>query len=114
MKCIDQAIADFTEAIRLDPNYANAYNNRGLAYDDKGDFARAIEDYTQAIRFEPRHVNAHTNRGADYAETGQFDKAIADYNEAIKIDPDYASAYSTGPMLTPMFGRFGPGDRGLH
>src|SRR5260370_13509566 len=46
----DRAIADFTEAIRLKPNYSHAYDNRGVAYPDKGDPNRAIADLTEAIR----------------------------------------------------------------
>jgi tetratricopeptide (TPR) repeat protein len=58
------AIADFTEAIRLDPDYAAAYNKRGLAYHDgKKDYDRAIADYTQAIRLDPNYANAYNNRG---------------------------------------------------
>jgi tetratricopeptide (TPR) repeat protein len=57
----DRAIEDFTAALRIDPNYANAYNNRGNAYDDKGMYDRAIEDYTAALRIDPNHPNAKTN-----------------------------------------------------
>jgi len=46
----DKAIADSTEAIRLDPTLAGAYNNRGLAYAEKGDFDKAVSDYSEAIR----------------------------------------------------------------
>jgi tetratricopeptide (TPR) repeat protein len=57
----DNAIADYTEALRLNPNYAAAYNNRGSAYDDKGMPDRAIEDYTAALRINPNHANARNN-----------------------------------------------------
>ena len=51
----DRAIADYTEAIRLDPKYANAYNNRGVSLQaDKGDYDRAIADYNEAIRLDPK------------------------------------------------------------
>jgi tetratricopeptide (TPR) repeat protein len=49
----DRAIADFDEAIRLDPKSAFAYNNRGGAYASKGDYARAIADYDQALTLDP-------------------------------------------------------------
>jgi tetratricopeptide (TPR) repeat protein len=45
----DRAIADYSEAIRLDPKYASAYNNRGTACRAKGDNDRAIADYSEAI-----------------------------------------------------------------
>ena len=50
----DKAIADFTEAIRLDPKYAEAYCNRGCAYRNKGDYDKAIADFTEAIRLNPK------------------------------------------------------------
>jgi tetratricopeptide (TPR) repeat protein len=43
-----QAIADYTEAIRLDPKYALAYNNRGNAYEKKGEKLKAAEDFARA------------------------------------------------------------------
>src|SRR5262245_34142858 len=46
----DRAIADFTEAIRLDRSYMLAYHGRGVAWSLKGEFDRAIEDFTEAIR----------------------------------------------------------------
>src|SRR5215468_7218949 len=46
----DRAIADFNEAIRLDPKIAMFQANRGLSYSNKGDYERAITDYDQAIR----------------------------------------------------------------
>src|SRR6478609_5042777 len=51
----DRAIADYTEAIRLDPKFAVAYANRGLAHSDKGDTRRAIADYNEAIRLDPKN-----------------------------------------------------------
>ena len=50
----DKAIADYTEAIRLDPKNAEAYCNRGHAYEEKGDYDKAIADCTEAIRLDPK------------------------------------------------------------
>jgi tetratricopeptide (TPR) repeat protein len=90
----ESAIADFTEAIRLDPNYTAAYYNRGNAYNNKGDNDRAIADYTQAIRLDPNYAAAYNNRGIAYNDKGDNDRAIADFNQAIRLDPNYAIAYS--------------------
>ena len=89
----DRAIADYTEAIRLDPKFAIAYNNRGLAYRDKGDTDRAIADFTEAIRLDPKFANAYASRGVAYRDKGDMDRAIADYTEAIRLDPKLAIAY---------------------
>jgi tetratricopeptide (TPR) repeat protein len=90
----DRAIADFTQAIQLDPTYAAVYSNRGIAYAEKGDYDRAIADYNQAIQFDPTYAAAYSNRGIVYAEKGDYDRAIADYNQAIQLDPTYAAVYS--------------------
>ncbi|GHU21241.1 hypothetical protein FACS1894172_08980 [Spirochaetia bacterium] len=89
----DRAIAEFTEAIRINPQYANAYNWRGWAYYDKGEYDRAIADYTQAIRIDPQDANAYNWRGWVYDDKGEYDRAIADYTQAIRIDPQDTSAY---------------------
>jgi tetratricopeptide (TPR) repeat protein len=90
----DKAIADLTEAIRLDPNDAIAYYNRGILYYKKNDCDSAIADYTEAIRLDPNDVCAYNNRGNVYNENGDWDKAIADYTEAIRLDPNNAKAYN--------------------
>ena len=54
------------QAIRLNPSYAHAFFNRGLAYDDKKDFDRAIQDYTEAIRLNPSDAPVFFNRGLAY------------------------------------------------
>ena len=48
----DKAIADYTEAIRIDPARADAFCGRGMAYAREADFDKAIADYTEAIRLE--------------------------------------------------------------
>jgi tetratricopeptide (TPR) repeat protein len=90
----DRAIADFTQAIRLDQDNAKTYNERGNIYDHKGDYDRAIADYNQAIRLNPDYASAYSNRGVAYLRKGDYDRAIADYNQAIQLDPDEAVGYN--------------------
>jgi tetratricopeptide (TPR) repeat protein len=92
----DRAIADYTEAIRLNPDYATAYNNRGNVYhNNKKDYDRAIADYTEALRIDPKYVIAYNNRGRAYYNKKDYDRAIEDYNEAVRFDPDNAAAKSS-------------------
>lgn len=84
---LDRAIADYSEAIRLDPNYALPFANRGRMYVAKGDRARGIPDFTEAIRLDPKDGHFFSDRGNAYYGTGERDRAIADYNEAIRLDP---------------------------
>ena len=73
---------------------AFALNNRGFAYDVKGDHDRAIADYNEAIRLKPDDAAVFNNRGFVYDKMGDHDRAIADYNEAIRLKPDLANAFN--------------------
>jgi tetratricopeptide (TPR) repeat protein len=86
----DRAVADLNEAIRLDPNNARAFNNRGVVWDDDD---RAIADYSEAIRLKPNEADYYTNRGTQWSAKGDFDRAIADYDQAIKLSPKAAFLY---------------------
>jgi tetratricopeptide (TPR) repeat protein len=88
----DRAIADHTEAIRLNPSYAPFYNYRGDSYFAKGDYDRAIADYNEAIRLNPRDAAAYAARGNAYRAKNDFARAKADYDEAIRLDPRKAAA----------------------
>ena len=94
---LDGALADFDEAVRLDPNLAAAYMNRGAVYAAKNEYDKSIEDSTKAIDLKPSKTDdlatAYSNRGAAYIGKGEFDKAIADADEALKIKSDYAKPY---------------------
>ena len=89
----DKAIADYSEAIRLDPKYALAYYNRGSPGSRKKEYDKAIADYTEAIRLDPKYALAYNNRGVAWSDKKDYDKAIADYSEAIRLDPKDNAAY---------------------
>jgi Tfp pilus assembly protein PilF len=86
-------IADYNEAIELNPNHADAYYKRGDAYDELGEYEKAIADYNKAIELDPNHALAYLNRGCAYGEIGEYGKAIADYNKVIELRPNHALAY---------------------
>ncbi len=87
-------IADLTEAIGLNPRFAEAYNNRGVAYYKKGDLDSAIRDCTEAIHLNPEFAEAFNNRGFVRYYKDDLDGAIADYTEAIRLKSQYAEPYS--------------------
>jgi uncharacterized protein (TIGR02145 family) len=100
-KDYDQAISDFTQAIRLNPNSFKAYTMRGLAYQQKGDYDKAIAEYTQAIRLNPNFGAAYGSRGLVYALKGQYYKGIEDWKPALqnydKADDDLRTALRIDP-----------------
>ena len=91
---MDRAIEAYSYAIKLNPNDAEAYNNRGVAYGERDDFDRATEDFAQAIQLNPSHAGAYNNRGVAYLNKNDFNRAIEDYTKAMQLEPDYAGAYN--------------------
>ena len=70
---VGRAIAEYTKAIELNPNYATAYNNRGATYAEKDDYERAIKNYTKAIDLKPNYAEAYANRGNAYFKRDDYD-----------------------------------------
>lgn len=89
----DNAIADYSEALKLDPSDADIYNNRGNAFRRKGQHDRAIADYNEAIKLAPNDPDPVNGRGNAYFSKGDRDRALEDFNSAIKLDPDTVEAY---------------------
>ncbi|MEC4984765.1 MAG: tetratricopeptide repeat protein [Oscillatoria sp. PMC 1068.18] len=113
---IEQGSSLFLEAIKVDPNYALPYYNRGLLMQSFRGNESAIADYTEAIRISPLFVMPYLNRGRAYydyhltatdyevntvdAVTGEtidntenYQQAIADYTAVTNLDPTNALAY---------------------
>ena len=87
------AIQHFTEAIKLKSDYEAAYNNRGVAHSQKGDFDAALEDFNIVIELNPAGATAYTNRGVAYTDTGDVAAALGDFNKSIELNPADATAY---------------------
>ena len=104
----EDAIAEFTEAIELDPAYALGYNNRGWAYSEKGQYDLAIADLSKAIELNPELAVAYSNRGSAYNNKGQLELAIADLNNAIKLDPELVAAYNNRGLVYSSKGQWEP------
>src|SRR5262244_2799181 len=102
----DRVIEDYNQAIRLNPNHANAFSNRGATYARKGDYDRAIENYDEAIRLNPKHANALYNRGNAYRHKGDYDRAIENYDLAIELNPKHVDAFSNRGLVRFYQGQF--------
>jgi len=90
----NQAIADFTQAIKIAPNAKDAYLHRAELYSQIKDFDHAFTDFNQVIRIDPNNAEAYTFRAGVYTQQGKYDQALTDCNEAIRIDPKFPNAYS--------------------
>jgi tetratricopeptide (TPR) repeat protein len=74
----DRAIAEYDNALHINPNFVEAYTGRGNAYYRSGNYDQAIEDYNEALRINPDFVEAYNNRGNAKRSKGDYDEAIAD------------------------------------
>ncbi len=92
------AVADYTQALRLNPT-AGTYNNRGFSRYQRQDRQGAIADYDQAIRLEPNMAQAFNNRGLARFDLGDTQGAMADYTQAIRLSPTLAQAYNNRGFL---------------
>lgn len=90
----DEAISYAGKAIQIKPDYADAYNARGLALYNKDQSEKAIKDFDMAIKLMPDFYQAYMNRGNAKSDLGLYDSDIEDQNMAIKLSPNNASAYA--------------------
>jgi len=96
---LDGALADYEEAIRLDPNYAIAYNNRGLVLKRKGK-KEALADFDEAIRLNPKFAAPYFHRATlRMFRADERQATLTDLNEAIRLDPSFADAYKERGLL---------------
>lgn len=81
----DKAIAELTEAIRLDPKNGNAYFDRARIWRERNEFDKAIADWTEVIRLNPKDVEAHLQRAFCWQQKGEQEKATSDLEEARRL-----------------------------
>ncbi|MDK1031756.1 MAG: tetratricopeptide repeat protein, partial [Planctomycetia bacterium] len=84
-KDYDGAIADYGEAIRLDPGSLISWNNRGLAKYHSGDFAAGIADFESILRLRPDMAGVWQNLGVARYSAGQYCQAVKDLERAIGL-----------------------------
>lgn len=82
-----EAVRYYTKAIKADPNYANAYYNRGYVYIEMRKYKLAVTDLDRSIEIDPDYAPAYHLRGVAFYLKKMYGQAIANYNEAIQLEP---------------------------
>lgn len=101
------AINAYNKAIELDPKNAQAYLERGHAFDMLDRPENAIEDYERVIAIDPKLAVAYERRGDIYARLGNYQQAIKDYSRAIEVDPKRAAdAYRSRAFVYEDLGNY--------
>lgn len=88
-----RAIELYTRAIKLDPKYFDAYNNRSAVFSALGRLDEALSDCSKVIELNPDYMPAYANRGRIFQSKNQHDKAVEDFKKAIELDPKYNINY---------------------
>ncbi len=89
---LDQAEAQLKDAVARDDRYADAYNNLGRIYRQRGDWPSTIAAYEDAVRSLSCVPLYHYNLGFAYEENNEYDAAIAAYKAALARNPAYVKA----------------------
>ena len=89
-----EAISYLDNAIKLNSNYADAYNNRGIALAEIKNYSDAIKDYEICIKLKPNFPDAYINKGISLKEIGKYDDALKDYKTVLKLFPRSTKAYT--------------------
>lgn len=89
-QALDEAIEHFTRAIRLDPRFAEAYNQRAIAAYVQERYEEAIADCQRTVELMPCHFGAWSGMGHCYAHLKRTSDAIRCYEKALEINPHLA------------------------
>lgn len=87
------AIENFNQALRFNPDFAEAYKYQAKSRYYRGDYVGAIKDYTEAVRINPGNAGAYCDRGLIRAQVGDHWGAMQDYNQALQLDSKCVPAY---------------------
>jgi tetratricopeptide (TPR) repeat protein len=82
-----EAIESYQKAIALDPEYYETYEELGVFYYNRGDYARAVEQFRKVIARAPRFATAYTNLGGALTELGRYDEAVQAHLTSLNFNP---------------------------
>ena len=90
---VDSAIENYNQSIQLNPDFADAYNYRGIAYRNKGEIDRAIEDHAQAIQIKSDNVLFYKDRSMALLQAQEWEKAKSDLTVAKNMGEDIIALF---------------------
>jgi len=90
---IDEAIAEYNHAIRLNPKYFEAYVNLGDLYLEKGFLTFAMEEFNNALKIKPEAIDVHKKLAKTYLEMRRSTESIKEYQVVLTLNPDDVEMY---------------------
>ncbi len=95
----DEALEAYNEAIKINLDYAEAWNNKGVTLSKMHRYDEALEAYNEAIRINRNNAEAWNNKGVVFEYMHRYDEALEAYNEAIRLNPNLAEARNNKELL---------------
>ena len=105
MQSFNQAILCYQEAIKLKPDFAEAYSNLGICFREIGKMDESIFHTRKAIKLKPDFAAAHNNLGICFFESSRLNEAHLSYQRALKLKPDFAAAHNNIANIFRHFGQ---------
>ena len=109
VKVTERARSCFAQAIKINPNFAEAHYNLGVLDYNAGNIDAAIDNYTHAIELNPNLVIAYSNLGVSLQARDESEKALATLEKGIAIAPHDPSAHWNKALLLLRNGRYAEG-----
>lgn len=95
----EQAVEEFSLAIDLNRDFADAYDQRGISYTKMIKYRKAVKDFNMALKLNKSSFEAYNHRGIAFYCLGEFEKALSDYNKSLELNPAYAKVYYNRGIL---------------
>jgi Tfp pilus assembly protein PilF len=96
----DAAVQEYAKVAALKPEFAEAYNNLGVALKKKGELGQAVANFDRALELRADYREARSNRGWAYVEQKRWREARDDFEQALKSDPqDEGALYGLSRVL---------------
>lgn len=99
-----EAVRAYEEAIKIDPNISEAWNNKGYALDELGKYQEAIKAYNQALKINPNNSETINNKGVALFNLGKYQEALEFYDQV--IDPNDSDTYYNKGEALYKLGRY--------
>ena len=95
----EEAVADYSRAIALNPRHCRVYYNRAFCLDRLERYHDAIADYNAAVALDPAHASAYHNRGSLHERLGDAQLAMRDFDTALQLDPRASMTFNARALL---------------
>ena len=86
------AVAHYTEALRIKPNFAEAHNDLGVALANQGRIKEGVQEFLEALRIKPDQLDSHYNAGVLLRQMGNTTEALDHFAAALALDPNHQDA----------------------